>query len=129
MLALLHVEIESGDSATDIDHRLPHYYFHLRHTHRLRVLPLVLFLRVGMEGVGVRETGEFDIFRFRCLFVGLPALGGVQYLESGSPLGVAMSALMRVLPTAARGSKPRRSAPPTSFAAICWPSAWMSTYR
>lgn len=54
----------------------------------------------GLRGVGILEYeeqfGPLKTFCFQYLTVGLPALDGVQYLESGNALGVAMSALMRV---------------------------------
>lgn len=30
VVSLIHIEVESGDSATSIDERMPRYYFHLR---------------------------------------------------------------------------------------------------
>lgn len=60
----------------------------------------MLFLRVGLDGIGVRTCREYfgplEVLRFHYLYAGLPALDGVEYLESGSGLGIAMSALMRV---------------------------------
>jgi hypothetical protein len=97
-LALIHVEIESADSVTGIEGRLPAYYFHLRRTHGKRVMPVVLFLKVGLEGVGVREVhdppdGE-AVLTLRYRYVGLPGLPADVYLHGESWLGVALSALM-----------------------------------
>ena len=99
VMALIHVEIESGDSITSIHARMPGYFFHLRKAYGLPVLPVVLFLRVGLNGIGFQEYrewfGPLETLCFRYLYAGLPALDGLEYLESGNPLGVAMSALMR----------------------------------
>lgn len=97
-LALIHVEIESADSVTGIEDRLPAYYFHLRRTHGKRVMPVVLFLKVGLEGVGVRviddpPDGE-PVLTMRYRYVGLPGLLADVYLHGESWLGVALSALM-----------------------------------
>lgn len=99
-LALIHVEIESEDSVTDIERRLPDYYFHLRRTQRKPVRPVVVFLKVGLDGIGVREihdppTGE-AVFTFRYRYVGLRALPAADYLRGDNWVGVALSALMRV---------------------------------
>jgi hypothetical protein len=100
LLALVHVEIESGGSSAPIHDRMPRYYFHLRETHGIPVLPIVLFLDVGLGGIGVQEYserfGSLETFCFRYLSVGLPALDGVEYLDVANVLAVAMSPLMRV---------------------------------
>ena len=60
-------------------------YAHLRRTYRLPVLPLALFLRVGRDGIGVdvyeERFWEFELLRFRYLYVGLPALDALEYVE------------------------------------------------
>ncbi len=98
-LALIHVEVESADSVTDIERRLPAYYFHLRRTHHKPVLPLVLFLKVGLDGVGVREINDPPdgeaVLTLRYRYVGLPGLPAADYLAGNNWLGVALSALMR----------------------------------
>lgn len=97
-LALVHVEIESADSVTGIEERLPDYYFHLRRTQQKPVLPVVVFLKVGLNGIGVREvTDEFagePILTLRYRYVGLPGLPAEAYLRGDNWLGVALSALM-----------------------------------
>ena len=98
-LALIHVEIESAESVTDIERRLPDYYFYRRRAKRKTVLPVVVFLKVGLDGIGVREIRdppEGDptlIFFYR--YVGLPALPAADYLRGDNWLGVALSALMK----------------------------------
>ncbi len=98
-LALIHVEVESADSVTDLERRLPAYYFHLRRTHGKRVLPIVLYLKVGLEGVGVRVISDPPdddaVMTFRYRYVALPGLtAGEEYLNGGDWLGVALSVLM-----------------------------------
>ena len=97
-LALVHVEIESQDRTTALKPRLPRYYFHLRDKHRLPVLPIVLYLRVGMEGIGtdevIEEFGPLQVMRFQYLYVGLRSLDALQYSRGDNWLGVALSALM-----------------------------------
>lgn len=99
-LALVHIEIESADRTTRIKPRLPAYYIHLRERSGLPVLPIVIYLKVGLDGIGVdvvEETfWEFEILKFRYLYVALPGLDAVQYLEGDNWLGVALSALMRI---------------------------------
>jgi hypothetical protein len=98
MLVLL--EVEARDAATETRAWLYHYYEALRRRHGLPVLPVALYLRVGMEGVGVDhyvETYEdMEVLRFNYLYVGLPALSAEQYVAGDSWIGVALSALMRV---------------------------------
>ena len=99
-LALVHVEIESPDKTTLLKPRLPRYYIHLREAYDLPVLPIVLYLKVGLDGVGVdtfRESfWELDVLTFRYLYVGLPGLDAVQYFRGDNWLGVALAALMRI---------------------------------
>ncbi len=98
-LALIHIEIESADSVGEIERRLPDYYFHLRRTSGRPVLPVVVFLKVGLDGLGWREiTDRFDdepTMTLRYRYVGLPGLPAVDYLRGDNWLGVALSALMK----------------------------------
>jgi len=97
---LVHIEIESADRTTAIKPRLPSYYIHLRDRFGLPVLPIVIYLKVGLDGVGVdiieEKFWELPVLVFRYLYVGLPGLDAVQYLESDNRLGVALSALMKI---------------------------------
>jgi hypothetical protein len=99
-LALVHIEIESADSVEALRSRFHEYYEQLRRQHHLPVLPIGLFLRVGLEGIGVdvfiESFWEFEVLRFRYLYVGLPALDAEQYLTGNNWLGVALAALMRI---------------------------------
>jgi len=57
-LALIHVEVESAESATDIESRLPDYYHYRRRTQRKPVRPVVVFLKLGFDGLGTREIHD-----------------------------------------------------------------------
>jgi hypothetical protein len=99
-IALLHVEIESEDSVAPLRPRMFDYYWMLRARHRLPVLPIGLYLRVGMEGVGwdtfEESFWERRLVHFEYPYVGLPALDAEQYLQGDIWLGVALAALMHV---------------------------------
>jgi hypothetical protein len=99
-MILVHIEIESGDRTTRLKSRLPAYYIYLRDKFDLPILPIVLYLKVGMDGIGIdtylESLFDLEILRFRYLYVGLPGLDGIEYLQSENPLGVALSALMRI---------------------------------
>jgi hypothetical protein len=99
-LALVHIEIESPDKATPLRPRMFEAYSHLRHHHRLPVLPIGLYLRVGLEGIGTdvyeEHFWEFRPIHFEYLYVGLPALDAIEYLEGDNWLGVALAALMKI---------------------------------
>jgi len=78
------------------------YYVQLRRDSQLPVLPIGLFLRVGLEGVGWDAYEEFfwehRLLRFEYAYVGLPALSAEQYVSGAHLRGVALSSLMRVPP-------------------------------
>jgi hypothetical protein len=97
-LALVHLEIESSDKTTSIKPRLPYYYLHLLARYQIPIMPIVLYLRVGLDGIGIDEVELkfFDevVMRFRYYYVGLPALDALQYLEGDNWLGIALTALM-----------------------------------
>lgn len=77
-----------------------HYYEPLRRQHDLPVLPIAVYLRVGLEGIGWDSYEEsfwgHQLVRFNYPYVGLPALDAEQYVRQENWLGVALSALMRV---------------------------------
>jgi len=99
-LLLVHVEIESPDKTTLLEPRLPGYYLHLKNAHQLPVLPIVIYLKVGLDGIGIRtvtdSVWELDVSTFRYLYVGLPGLEAEPYLHGDNWLGVALSALMKL---------------------------------
>jgi hypothetical protein len=97
-LALVHMEIESPETTTPIRARMHRYYTFLREKYRLPVLPIVLFLKVGLSGIGIdvyeESFWELDALRFKYLYVGLPGLDAVKYVRGDNWLGVALAALM-----------------------------------
>jgi hypothetical protein len=99
-LALVHVEIESADRVASLRQRMFHYYEPLRRRHGLPVLPIGLYLRVGLDGIGwdayEEHFWEHRLVRFDYPYVGLPALDAEQYVRQDNWLGVALAALMRV---------------------------------
>jgi hypothetical protein len=99
-VVLVHIEIESADRTTRIEPRLPDYYYRLRSTHQLPILPIVMYLKVGLDGVGVRTVEDsvlgFTVATINYLYVGLPGLDAVQYLEGQNYLGVALATLMKI---------------------------------
>lgn len=99
-LALVHVEIESADSVAPLRQRMFHYYEPLRRRHGLPVLPIGLYLRVGMQGIGwdvyEEHFWEHRLVRFEYPYVGLPALDAEQYVRQDNWLGVALAALMSI---------------------------------
>jgi hypothetical protein len=101
-LTLIHIEIESRDSVAPLRPRLLSYYEQLRRQYGLPVLPIALYLRVGLDGIGwdVYEETYWDhrLLTFTYAYVGLPGLEGEEYLAREQPLSVALTALMRVPP-------------------------------
>jgi hypothetical protein len=100
LVALIHVEIESRASTVAFRPRMFDYYVQLRRDTEQPVLPIALFLRVGMDGIGWDAYEEYfwewRIIRFEYAYVGLPALPGESYATGENLLGVALSALMRI---------------------------------
>jgi hypothetical protein len=100
LVALVHVELESRASTLAFRPRMFEYYIQLRRDTGLPVLPIALFLRVGLEGIGwdayEEHFWEQRIVRFEYAYVGLPALDGQQYATGENLLGVALSALMQL---------------------------------
>lgn len=101
-LALVHIEIESPDKVAPLRPRMFHSYVQLRDKHILPVLPIGLYLKVGLEGIGVdvyeEHFWELRPVHFEYLYVGLPALDAIQYVQGDNWLGVALAALMRIPP-------------------------------
>jgi hypothetical protein len=99
-LALVHIEIESPDKAIPLRPRMFRSYVHLREKYNLPVLPIALYLKVGLDGVGIdayeEDFWELRTVHFEYLYVGLPALDALQYVQGDNWLGVALSALMRI---------------------------------
>jgi hypothetical protein len=100
LVALVHIELESRASAIAFRPRMFEYYVQLRRDTGLPVLPIGLFLRVGLEGIGwdtyEEHFWEHGLLRFDYAYIGLPALNGEQYATGENLVGVALSALMRL---------------------------------
>lgn len=99
-LVLIHVEVESRDTSEPIKPRMFEFYHTLRRNHGLPVLPIVLFLSVGRDGLGWDAYEERlwgrTLLRYEYPYVGLPALDGEAYIGGENLLGVALAALMRL---------------------------------
>lgn len=99
-VVLVHVEIESADSVASFRPRMYDYYSHLRRKYRAPVLPVGLYLRVGLEGVGIdvyeEHFWELRPLHFQYLYGGLPRLDALPHLNGDNWLGVAFSALMKI---------------------------------
>lgn len=117
-LALIHVEIESADSVNPLRERMHWYWSNLRQRHNCPVLPLAVYLNVGLQGLGIDSYGEdfgpLDVLRFKYLYVGMPALDGIEYLHRGDEVAASLITLMRVpdgqLPAAAWEAQQRVAA-------------------
>jgi hypothetical protein len=100
LVTLVHVELESRASTPVFRKRMFDYYVQLRRDTGLPVLPVALFLRVGLDGIGwdtyEEQFWEQRIVCFEYAYVGLPALDGELYATGENLLGVALSALMRI---------------------------------
>lgn len=99
-LALVHIEIEAPDKVAPLRPRMFRSYVYLRDQYRLPVLPIGLYLKVGLDGIGIEvyeeRFWELETVRFQYLYVGLPALDAVKYVHGDNWLGVALAALMKI---------------------------------
>jgi hypothetical protein len=104
-LVVVNVEVEWPDRAAGVRPRMWVHYDFLRRRHGLPVLPVCLFLRVGLDGIGWDAYEEqiwgHVLLRFEYAYVGLPALDGTKYATGPNLLALALSALMK-LPAADR---------------------------
>jgi hypothetical protein len=78
------------------------YYEQLRRRHGLPVLPIALYVRVGLKGIGwdvyEEKCRDHRLLAFEYAYLGLPGLDGEHYAAGEQLLGVALTALMRVAP-------------------------------
>jgi hypothetical protein len=133
LLTLVHVEVESRDSIQAFRPRMFEYYVQLRRDSQAPVLPIGLFLRVGLDGIGwdAYEEHFWDqrLLRFEYAYVGLPALEAQSYVTGEHLLGVALSALMRTVPERraelqAEALKRIAESGENDWRRFCWPSVW-----
>lgn len=79
---MVHIEIESPDRARPLRARMYQYYHLLRTKYQLPVLPIGVFLQVGLDGLGIdvyqEQFWELETVRFQYLYVGLPALDAIE---------------------------------------------------
>jgi hypothetical protein len=96
---LIHLEIEADDTVEPFRERFYDYFHVLMKKYGPNVLPIAVYLRVGLEGQGkdayVIEVLGRTVLRFEYDYIGLPGLAGQAFLAGDNPLGVALSALMR----------------------------------
>ncbi|MBI3821393.1 MAG: hypothetical protein HY289_01790, partial [Planctomycetes bacterium] len=99
-LALIHIEIESPDKVASLRPRMFRSYVSLRNRHQLPVLPIGLYLKVGLDGIGIdvfeENFWDLDVVRLQYLYVGLPGLKAIEYIDGDNWLGVALAALMEI---------------------------------
>jgi hypothetical protein len=78
-LALVYIEIESPDSVAPLRSRMHRAYTYFRDKYGLPVLPIALYLRVGLDGIGIEvyeeHFWELRPLHFEYLEVGLPRPG------------------------------------------------------
>jgi hypothetical protein len=102
LLALVHVEVESRDSVQPLRPRMFEYYVQLGRDYQLPVLPIGLYLRVGLDGIGwdayEEHFWEHRLLRFEYAYVGLPGLEAEPFVTGEHLLGVALSVLKQVPP-------------------------------
>jgi hypothetical protein len=98
-LSLVHIEVESSDSVQTFRKRMHWYYANLRQRHDEPILPVAVFLNVGLDGIGydayVETHGSLEVLRYQYLYVGLPKLQAVEYVQRAEPLAAALAALMK----------------------------------
>ena len=102
LVALVHIEVESGESVQPLRGRMYEYYTQLRRDYSLPVLPIGLYMRVGLDGIGwdsyEEHFWEHRILLFEYAYVGLPKLKAEDYVSGEHLLGVALSGLMKASP-------------------------------
>jgi hypothetical protein len=74
----------------------------LRQKYTELILPVAVYLRVGLNGIGIdsyeERLGDFQVVQYNYLYVGLPALEAERYLQRGEALAAALAATMSISP-------------------------------
>lgn len=100
VMTLVHVEVESAESVAPLRKRMYDYRNFLQSKHAVPVLPMALYLQVGLEGVGwdVYEEWYWNrrLVHFEYAYVGLPALDALKYVQGDNLLASALAVLMRI---------------------------------
>lgn len=72
----------------------------MRREYNIPELPIALFLKVGLDGIGWDAYEELvwgkSVLRFEYAYIGLPALDAQPYLDRDNPLGIGLAALMKL---------------------------------
>jgi hypothetical protein len=100
MTALIHVEVESSETVEPFRERMHDYHHYLSRKLGLDILPIAIYLNVGLDGRGTdafeKWFWERRILCFEYDYVGLPGLPAQPFLEGDNALGIAWSALMKM---------------------------------
>ena len=97
-IIVVHVEVEARDKQS-LPWRMFEYYALLRILRQKPVLPMALVLLPNAGGLS-RQTYQESLFgqehlQFTYVQVGVRDLDGVMYLQTGNPVGAALTALMQ----------------------------------
>jgi len=107
LTVLIHVEVESGDSAAGMGERMLRYWQGLSQKYDGEpVYPVVLFLRLQQEGLGWHEhavnvLGE-PVIHFRWRYIALGGLHAAEWVERPERIAQVLSALMKLPDRASR---------------------------
>lgn len=60
-LSLIHIEVDGTESVASFRPRMYDYFSYLRWRHRIPVLPVALFLNIGLEGLASTSIGKRSV--------------------------------------------------------------------
>jgi predicted transposase/invertase (TIGR01784 family) len=96
-LVVIHIEVQLR-TKPDFPERMYRYFTMLWLRHAVPIVPIVIYLRGGREGVAVHEymmhSFELEQVRFRYRSVALARLDAQSYVDRGNPVAAALAALM-----------------------------------
>jgi len=96
-LVVIHIEVQLR-TKPDFPERMYRYFTMLWLRHAVPIVPIVLYLRGGREGVAVHQymmhSFELEQVRFRYRSVALARLEAQSYVASGNAVAAALAALM-----------------------------------